>query len=145
MFYFGLNIHSMRLSICVLNETGQVVNRSMVRGLVGQFGSGEPLVLNQPGDPLSCCVAVLGDHSTESASRAVVNQLVFLVGYRGSANHHPFSNAMAISLKRRSVRRSEPKSQRNRSRPVPPTSTSPAGAGSIRPVRKSRSQVTRRA
>ena len=31
MFYVGLDIHSKRISICVLNETGQVVHRSQVR------------------------------------------------------------------------------------------------------------------
>ena len=31
MFYVGLDIHSTRISICVLNETGQVVHRSQVR------------------------------------------------------------------------------------------------------------------
>jgi transposase len=33
MFYVGLDIHSTRISICVLNETGQVVRRSQVRTL----------------------------------------------------------------------------------------------------------------
>ncbi len=33
MFYVGLDIHSTRVSICVLNETGQVVRRSHVRTL----------------------------------------------------------------------------------------------------------------
>ncbi len=33
MFYVGLDIHSTRVSICVLNETGQVVRRSQVRTL----------------------------------------------------------------------------------------------------------------
>src|SRR5438552_7222812 len=31
MFYVGLDIHSKRISICVLNETGQVAHRSQVR------------------------------------------------------------------------------------------------------------------
>ena len=33
MFHVGLDIHSTRISICVLNETGQVVHRSQVRGI----------------------------------------------------------------------------------------------------------------
>jgi transposase len=33
MLHVGLDIHSARISICVLNETGQVVHRSRVRGL----------------------------------------------------------------------------------------------------------------
>ena len=33
MFYVGLDIHSKRISICVLNETGQLAHRSQVRGL----------------------------------------------------------------------------------------------------------------
>src|SRR3954453_12326518 len=33
MFHVGLDIHSTRITICVLNETGQVVHRSQVRGL----------------------------------------------------------------------------------------------------------------
>ena len=33
MFHVGLDIHSRRISICVLNGTGQVVHRSQVRGL----------------------------------------------------------------------------------------------------------------
>ena len=32
MFHVGLDIHSTRIAICVLNETGQVVHRSQVRG-----------------------------------------------------------------------------------------------------------------
>ena len=31
MLYVGLDIHSKRISVCVLNETGQVVQRSQVR------------------------------------------------------------------------------------------------------------------
>jgi transposase len=31
MFYVGLDIHSKRISVCVLNETGQVAHRSQVR------------------------------------------------------------------------------------------------------------------
>jgi hypothetical protein len=31
MFYVGLDIHSKRISLCVLNETGQAVHRSPVR------------------------------------------------------------------------------------------------------------------
>src|SRR4029453_4224315 len=31
MFYVGRDIHSKRISLCVLNETGQVVHRSQVR------------------------------------------------------------------------------------------------------------------
>ena len=33
MFHVGLDIHSTRISICVLNETGQVTHRSQVRGI----------------------------------------------------------------------------------------------------------------
>ena len=31
MFYAGLDIHSKRISVCVLSETGQVVRRTQVR------------------------------------------------------------------------------------------------------------------
>jgi hypothetical protein len=31
MFYVGLDIHSKRISVCVLSETGQVVRRTHVR------------------------------------------------------------------------------------------------------------------
>jgi transposase len=33
MYYVGLDIHTKRISICVLNETGQLVRRCQVRGL----------------------------------------------------------------------------------------------------------------
>ena len=33
MFHVGLDIHSTRISICVLDENGQVVHRSQVRGI----------------------------------------------------------------------------------------------------------------
>ena len=33
MFYVGLDIHAKRISICALNETGQVVHRSQVRSI----------------------------------------------------------------------------------------------------------------
>src|SRR6185369_7255651 len=33
MFYFGLDIHSTRIAICVLSETGHVTRRSQVRGV----------------------------------------------------------------------------------------------------------------
>jgi transposase len=33
MFHVGLDIHSTRISVCVLDETGQVAHRSQVRGL----------------------------------------------------------------------------------------------------------------
>lgn len=33
MFHVGLDIHSTRISICVLNETGQVVHRAQVSGI----------------------------------------------------------------------------------------------------------------
>jgi hypothetical protein len=33
MFHVGLDIHSTRISICVLNETGQVFHRFQVRGI----------------------------------------------------------------------------------------------------------------
>jgi hypothetical protein len=31
MYYIGLDIHSKRIAICILNETGQVVRRCQVR------------------------------------------------------------------------------------------------------------------
>jgi hypothetical protein len=33
MFYVGLDIHSKRISVCVLNATGQVFRRCQVRTL----------------------------------------------------------------------------------------------------------------
>ncbi len=33
MFYVGLDIHSTRISVCAINETGQVVHRSQVRSI----------------------------------------------------------------------------------------------------------------
>src|ERR671936_1158954 len=33
MYYVGLDIHSKRIAICVLNEAGQVTHRSQVRGI----------------------------------------------------------------------------------------------------------------
>ena len=33
MLYVGLDIHSTRISVCALNETGQVVRRAQVRGV----------------------------------------------------------------------------------------------------------------
>jgi hypothetical protein len=33
MFYVGLDIHTKRIAICALNETGQVVHRAQVRSL----------------------------------------------------------------------------------------------------------------
>src|SRR5437763_8530576 len=33
MLHVGLDIHSTRITICVLGETGQVVHRSQVRGI----------------------------------------------------------------------------------------------------------------
>src|SRR5262245_15443651 len=33
MFYVGLDIHSSRISLCALNETGQVIHRSQVRSI----------------------------------------------------------------------------------------------------------------
>src|SRR5438128_297715 len=33
MYYVGLDIHSKRIAICVLNETGQVTHRPQVRGI----------------------------------------------------------------------------------------------------------------
>src|SRR6187551_263310 len=38
MFHIGLDIHSTRISICVLNETGQVVHRSQVPGTEEMLG-----------------------------------------------------------------------------------------------------------
>ena len=33
MLHVGLDIHSTRISVCVLDETGQVVYRAQVRGI----------------------------------------------------------------------------------------------------------------
>ena len=33
MLYVGLDIHNTRIAVCVLNQTGQVVRRSQVRGI----------------------------------------------------------------------------------------------------------------
>ena len=33
MFHVGLDIHTKRISICALDEKGQVVHRSQVRGI----------------------------------------------------------------------------------------------------------------
>ena len=33
MYYVGLDIHTTRISICALNETGQLVRRCQVRGI----------------------------------------------------------------------------------------------------------------
>lgn len=33
MFYVGLDIHSTRIAVCDLGETGQVFHRSQVRGI----------------------------------------------------------------------------------------------------------------
>ena len=33
MLHVGLDIHTTRISICALNETGQVAHRSQVRGI----------------------------------------------------------------------------------------------------------------
>lgn len=33
MFYVGLDIHTKRISVCALNETGQIVHRSQVRSI----------------------------------------------------------------------------------------------------------------
>ena len=49
MFYVGLDIHSKRISVCVLSETGQVVRRSQVRTIEEMmridkaFRIGEPM------------------------------------------------------------------------------------------------------
>ena len=37
MFHVGLDIHSTRISICALDESGQVVYRSQVRGIEGML------------------------------------------------------------------------------------------------------------
>ena len=47
MFYVGLDIHSTRIAICVLNETGQVVHRSQVRSHRGDAAD-----LRRPARPL---------------------------------------------------------------------------------------------
>jgi transposase len=39
MYYIGLDIHTKRISICVLNETGQVVRRCQVRGIEEMLGT----------------------------------------------------------------------------------------------------------
>jgi hypothetical protein len=38
MFHVGLDIHRTRISICALDETGQVVRRSQVRGIEEMLG-----------------------------------------------------------------------------------------------------------
>jgi transposase len=38
MFYVGLDIHTKHISICALNETGQVVRRTRVRGIQEMLG-----------------------------------------------------------------------------------------------------------
>lgn len=38
MFHVGLDIHSTRISICVLNESGQVAHRTQVRGIEEMLG-----------------------------------------------------------------------------------------------------------
>jgi hypothetical protein len=38
MYYVGLDIHTKRISICVLNETGQLVRRCQVRGIAEMLG-----------------------------------------------------------------------------------------------------------
>jgi transposase len=38
MFYVGLDIHTKHISICALNETGQVVRRTRVRGIPEMLG-----------------------------------------------------------------------------------------------------------
>jgi transposase len=39
MYYVGLDIHTKRISICVLNETGQLVRRCQVRGIEEMLGT----------------------------------------------------------------------------------------------------------
>src|SRR5262245_29269512 len=38
MYYVGLDIHTKRISICVLSETGQLVRRCQVRGIEEMLG-----------------------------------------------------------------------------------------------------------
>ena len=38
MWYVGLDIHSRQISICALNETGQVAHRSRVRSIEEMLG-----------------------------------------------------------------------------------------------------------
>src|SRR5215470_15564571 len=39
MYYVGLDIHTKRISVCVLNETGQLVRRCQVRGIEELLGT----------------------------------------------------------------------------------------------------------
>jgi hypothetical protein len=39
MYYVGLDIHTKRISICILNETGQLVRRCQVRGIAEMLGT----------------------------------------------------------------------------------------------------------
>jgi hypothetical protein len=39
MYYVGFDIHTKRISICVLNETGQPVRRCQVRGIEEMLGT----------------------------------------------------------------------------------------------------------
>ena len=39
MFYVGLDIHTTRISICVLGEAGQLVRRCQVRGIEEMLGT----------------------------------------------------------------------------------------------------------
>ena len=38
MYYVGLDIHTTRISICVLDEAGQLVRRCQVRGIAEMLG-----------------------------------------------------------------------------------------------------------
>src|SRR3954449_659253 len=50
MLYVGLDIHTTRISICALNQTGQVVHRSQVRGIQDMLR-----VLGELGDRFDVC------------------------------------------------------------------------------------------
>jgi predicted NBD/HSP70 family sugar kinase len=50
MLYVGLDIHSTRISICVLNQTGQVVHHSQVRGIADMLR-----ILDGLGDSFDVC------------------------------------------------------------------------------------------
>jgi hypothetical protein len=39
MYYLGLDIHTKRISICILNETGQLVRRCQVRSIEDMLGA----------------------------------------------------------------------------------------------------------
>jgi hypothetical protein len=50
MLYVGLDIHTTRISVCALNQTGQVVHRAQVRGIEDMLR-----VLKGLPDPFEVC------------------------------------------------------------------------------------------